>query len=416
MSSHDGEVLKISAKGAVTFTDDDMDVASVSPGGFVTIEHSTGRIFTSSERFEARAVNGGVQRHYYKNGSEIGADEGRAWLRGFLPTLLRDMAVNADQRVARALDKGGPTAVLDLVNSTNTAYAKSVYLRELYKQRRLDGAMLARSLGQAARQVTSDYDLAEVLIAAADHQPIDQAMPDFVAAAGNVKSDYDERRVLSRALANPSLTTSAASAIFKAATPGMGGTGISSAYDLAELLSAAPPAMISQDASGWAAAVRTIDSAYDRRRAISAALTKGAAASTVDAALDATAGLSSAYDLAELLIECERQGLLSDQTAPAYLKATSAISSHYDRRRTLEAVARSPIGDRSLADAAALAGGIGSDYERAEALIALGHARGVGPAARKALQDAAMGIRSDYDRGRVLSDFAKSGVLVSASR
>lgn len=416
VSSHDGDVLKINAKGAVTFTDDDTDVASVSPAGFVIIEHSTGRVFTSSERFEAREVNGVVQRHYYKNGNAIGNDEGRTWLRGFLPTLLRDMAVNADQRVARVLAKGGTAAVFDLVNSTSTAYAKGTYLRELYKQRHLDGATLARSVELAGKQLDSDYDLAETLIAAAERQPIDQAMPAFIAAASQVKSDYDERRVLSQALGRPALTAGDAAAIFKAATPGAGGTGISSDYDLAELLGAAPQAVISEQNSGWAAAVSTIDSAYDRRRAISAALTRGASVATVNAALGATAGLSSAYDLAELLVECEKQGLLSDQTAPAFMKATSGISSHYDLRRALEAISRSGVGDQSLASAATLAGAIGSDYERAEALIALGHARGVGPSARKALQDAAMGIRSDYDRGRVLSDFAKSGVVVAASR
>src|SRR5262245_37210096 len=85
----------------------------------------------------------------------------------------------------------------------------------------------------------------------------------------------------------PSLTPAVASAIFKAAIPGLGGAGIDSDYDMAELLKEAPVSMVNSPGSGWAEAVGSISSAYDRHRAIAAVLRPGASPEVVQAALAA---------------------------------------------------------------------------------------------------------------------------------
>jgi hypothetical protein len=365
---------------------------------------------TVTEKFEARDNNGTLVREYVSNGKVLTEAEGRAWLKTFLPEILREMAVNADRRVARQLARGGPALVLDEVGRTKSSYAKSVYLRELFKQATLDQPMLARSLQQARRDIHSDYDLAEALIAASEHQPIDRALNDFVAAAGTVKSDYDERRVLSKAITRPSLTPQVASAIFKAATPAPDGSGIQSGYDLAELLREAPPAVVDQASSGWAAAVSTITSAYDRSRAIEAMFQPGLSPATVQGALAAAAGISSDYDLATLLVTAADKGALTDSTANAYFEATGHVHGSYDRGRVLHQVAKAPIGDAALAQAISLAASMTSDYDRAEALIALSAAKGIGPASRKALTESAGAMHGDYDRGRVMSALERAGI------
>ena len=182
------------------------------------------------------------------------------------------------------------------------------------------------------------------------------------------------------------------------------------------MLLQAPPALVRQPASGWTEAVNTVGSAYDRRRAISAVLRPGADPSTVEGALAAAIGISSDYDLATLLEEGVKAGVLTDRTGSAYLAAAGHIKSSYNRRRVLDAIARSSVGDQSLAGAAALAGQIPSDYDRAESLIALSHASGIGPSARRALADNATSMKSDYDRGRVLSALAKAGILTTDGR
>ena len=407
VSSHDGTTLKINAHGSIEFTDDDADVKSISRGGYLTISKSTGRFFGDTQSFEARETGGTIERKYNVNGKTLTGDEGRAWLRTFLPELLREMAINADRRVARMLAKGGPASVLELVSSVKGEYAKGVYMRELYAQATLDAPTLSRSLQQAGAEISSDYDLAQVLKTASEKQNIDATLSAFVEASRSIQSDYDLRGVLSRALARPSLTPSVASAIFKAAIPGPGGAGIDSDYDMAELLKDAPVSMVNQPGSGWAEAVGSISSAYDRHRAIAAVLRPGASPEVVEAALTSAAGLSSDYEAANLLIEIIKAGLLTDRTSHAFMSAASHIGSAYDRRRVMEAVAKTSIGDAALAEAVGAAGRISSDYDRAESLIALGRAPGVGPSSRQALNDAASAIGSDYDRGRVLAALTK---------
>ncbi len=82
-----------------------------------------------AKRFEARERNGAIERKFFVDGKQVGSDEGRKWLATFLPEMLRNMAVNADRRVARQLAKGGPALVLDEISKTESAFAKSVYLR-----------------------------------------------------------------------------------------------------------------------------------------------------------------------------------------------------------------------------------------------------------------------------------------------
>jgi hypothetical protein len=225
-----------------------------------------------------------------------------------------------------------------------------------------------------------------------------------------VKSDYDEGRVLQQAITRPGVTPAVAAAVFSAATPAADNGGIQSDYDLAELLSKTPPAVIEQSASGWAAAIASIGSSYDRSRAIEAALKPGATPATVQTALDSASGISSDYDLATLLANAASAGVLSDRTASAFFGATSHVKGSYDRGRVIHAIAKSSLGDQSLAQAVGLAATMSSDYDRAEALIALSRAPGIGPATKKALSESATAMHGDYDRGRVLEAVASAGI------
>jgi hypothetical protein len=412
VSTHDGDSLKVQAKGRLEFTDDDADVRVLSPGGYLVIEHTaTGTSGNKTERFEAREHNGAVTRTYAVNGKALSEAEGRAWLKSFLPDIVRELAINADRRVARILAKGGPAAVLADVSLTKSSHAKGAYLRELFTQTTLELPMLTRSLEQAGKEVHSSYDLAQVLKTAAERQPIDATMTAFVGAAGTIESDYEQRHVFARVLTRPSLTPAIAAQVFKSVTPGAGGSGISSDYELAELCAATPPSLIEQAGSGWFEAVSTIGSSYERRRAIAAVIRPGASPAIVDHALKAAAGISSDYELATLLVDVAKTGGLSDRTAPSYFAALTQVGSDYDHRRVLETVAAAAVSDSALAQAVSTTTNMQSDYDRAESLVVISRSGAMGPTTRKALADAANGIRGDHDRGRVRSALTRAGVL-----
>jgi hypothetical protein len=413
-STHDDETLKVQARGRIEFTDDDTDVKLLSPGGYFIVEKATGGLLSRErQRFEAREQNGTVVRKYSVNGKTLGDEEGRQWLKTFLPDLVRETAFNADRRVARYLTRGGPAAVLADISQTRSDHAKGVYLKELFKQKTLDGPTLGKALQQAGREIQSDYDLAQVLMFASESQPIDGALTAFVDASRSIDSDYDARNVYSRALNRPSITPAIASQILSAATPGPGNSGISSDYDLTEVLIGTPSALVAQDASGWSAAVQSIESSYDRRRVIASVVRPGAPPEVVDQALKVSAGIQSDYDLATVLVDVVKSGGLTDRTAPSFFAALPKIESDYEHRRVLEAIAAASVSDGVLAQATATTAGMNSDYDRAESLVAISRSKAMGPLTRKALADAASGIGSEHDRGRVLSALTRAGVLTA---
>jgi hypothetical protein len=299
------------------------------------------------------------------------------------------------------------------VSLTKNDHAKSVYLKELFKQKTLDAAALGKALQQGGREIQSDYDLAQVLMFASESQPIDGALGAFVDASRSIDSDYDARNVYSRALSRPSMTAALAAQIFKAATPGAGNSGISSDYDLAEVLIGTPAPLIAQDASGWLAAINSIESSYDRRRVIASVVKPGVAPELADQALKAAAGIQSDYDLAEVLVDVVKDGGLTDRTAPAFFAALPKIEGDYEHRRVLQAVAQAMVSDGALAQATATTAGMNSDYDRAESLVAISRSKAVGPSTRKALAEAANGIGSEHDKGRVLSALTRAGVLTA---
>jgi hypothetical protein len=65
-------------QGDVEFTDDESDVKSISSGGWFVDRRvgGIGGFFASdSKRFEAREHNAPVERKFYVDGRELGADE-----------------------------------------------------------------------------------------------------------------------------------------------------------------------------------------------------------------------------------------------------------------------------------------------------------------------------------------------------
>jgi len=309
-----------------------------------------GGFFASdTKRFEARERHGAIERKFFVDGRELGVDEGRKWLSTFLPEMLRNMAVNADRRVARQLAKGGPALVLGEISKTDGSFAKSVYLRELYKQVQLDPATLARSQQLAGREIESDFELGQALKAAAEHQPIDSAMPAFIEASRSIESDFEQRQVLAKAIGRPGLSAATAGQIFKAATPGAGGAGIESDFELAQLLK------------------------------------------------EAAAG-----------------GHVTDANVSAFLDAARAVESDFERRNVVQSLSKAKLSDAAMADIVKLAAGIGSDFEKSEAIVGLSGNAPLGTATKKALADAAMGIGSEFERGRALSALTRAGVLTAA--
>ena len=103
--------------------------------------------------------------------------------------------------------------------------------------------------------------------------------------------------------------------------------------------------------------------------------------------------------------------MLTDRTSHAFMSAASQHREERLRSRRVMEASREDVHWRSVArQAVGTAATMSSDYDRAESLIALGRAPGVGPSTKKALRDAASAMHGDYDRGRVLEALSSAGI------
>ena len=294
----DGEKRRLEIRGKAEFSDDYTDIISVSEGGWVIVEEvHQGQ----SRRYEVRRDGAGqITRAFYLNGTAQPLDENaKTWLAKFVLNAVRQGGFDAEKRVRSILAQRGVAGVLAEINQISSSYAKRIYFDQLIKQGNLDAAALRDVLRQAAREISSDYEQAQLLIAAA---PVltgkETAVQPFFDAVATIRSDYERSRVLKKLLKqeNPSSA-------------------------LLVLV---------------ASSTKTISSDYERRGVLSAlAKTRIQSEEVLRLLLEAATEMSSDYEKATLLVEVSNVYTGDSRLKSAFLKAVETIKSDYERGRVL---------------------------------------------------------------------------------
>jgi hypothetical protein len=278
---------------------------------------------------------------YEVNGEEHPFDAaGRAWLAELLPEVFRATGMDARGRVGRILRRGGFDAVLAESARIRSDHVQRVYLAELLAQVKASEAQVRSVVALAARDVESDYDLAELLVGALQDYPVEAVIgSSFAPVCAAIDSDYDLRRVLAEVMARARTHAPAEQAL-----PCL--RHVDSDYDTAEVLMAAAARWPGGRAlpGAFFAAAKGMSSDYDRRRSLQAVTERRpAVAADLQHVLETAAVFSSDYDRAELLVSAAEAGEpLQGSLADAYLAAARGIGSEYDRQRALAALADPP--------------------------------------------------------------------------
>jgi hypothetical protein len=293
----------IEIRGKAEFNDDYTDIQSVTEGGWVIVEERTDRQWF---RYEVRRDPAGqITRAFYANGTARPLDESaRSWLNKFVLDAVRQGGLDAEKRVQRILAQRGVAGVLAEINVISSDYAQRRYYEALIKQASLDATALRDVLRQVARDISSDYEQAQLLIGVA---PMvtgkDVAIQPFFDAVGTINSDYERSRVLKT--------------IMKQETP-----------------SSAMLVLV-------ASATKTISSDYERRGVLSALVkTKNQSEEVLRLLLDSAAAMSSDYEKATLLLEVSNVYTGDTRLKGLFLKAVETIKSDYERGRVLSALLR----------------------------------------------------------------------------
>jgi hypothetical protein len=333
----DGWKKRLEIRGRAEFTDDYTDISRVSDNGSVIVEEVRGG---TARRLEIKPEAGGqLRRTYYFNNQARAVDaDARAWVARILIEAVRQSAIDADKRVQRIFERKGLNGVLEEISLTHGDYAKRKYFEALLKNRSLNASALQTVLREAARQISSDYDQAQLLIGASEAlSGRTEALPAFFEATATIKSDYERRQVLSAVMKKSAANRAVLVWAVKSAA------GFSSDYEKGLVLKEAATFDLEDAAvaSAFFQTAGTISSDYEHRGVLSAVLKRGRpGAQVLSLMLESAARMSSDYEKATFLLEASFAYAGDASLRSAFLRTVDTIRSDYERGRVLSAVTK----------------------------------------------------------------------------
>jgi beta-lactamase regulating signal transducer with metallopeptidase domain len=400
--------LRIRSRGEIEFSKDGSDVVSISKGGYLEIEEDDG---DTERRVKLKGERGGeVSRKWYVDGDQLPwDDEAQAWLETMIPEFARRTGFAADARVAQILAQDGVDAVLDEIERIESDYVKRIYFRELTSQAEMNAEQLHRVLEHAGREISSDFELAQLLIEAAREGPLDAAgRVAYAEATRSIGSDFEQSRALVALAKSNDLDEAALAALLDAAAE------IGSDFELAKLLvEVARRHGLSGDAhDAYFDALDSVGSDFEHRKVLASLLEQRELPPETHAAIIVSArrNIGSDYEMAELLIEIAHRAEVTGAALPPFVEALRTIGSDYEFRRVASAlVAGTRLDDAALTEVLQAASReVGSDYEMAELLVEIAHEYKLEGEVREAYLRASDTVGSSYENKRVLAALVES--------
>ena len=392
--------IKLSSVGKFEFNDDFTDIASVANGGQVVVDVDYG---AHDRRLTVRPG----ERIYKVDGDVRPFDaEAKSWFSETMTYLFRRTGYMAEERARWILNHRGIQGLIDELGQLSGDYTRRIYYQAAVESGKLDAAGYERLVTLAGQTISSDYELAEFLIAVSKTQPLTERMQaGFVTAAKSISSDYERHRVLAAALSRPGLTPAIEAGMLDAAGD------ISSDYELATLLIEVNAARPIDEAvrPAFFKAANSLQSDYEHRRVLDAVVARqGTTPAMLADVLTSAKSIGSDYELAELLSKVGGSYVLDDALRPAFFAATSNLNSDYEHGRTLlSIVERGPMPRPVVLAVLESAKTMSSDHELSELLLAVISKVQMDDTIRAAIRANAASLSSQYDRGRVFEALAR---------
>ncbi|HEX2455723.1 MAG TPA: M56 family metallopeptidase [Vicinamibacterales bacterium] len=404
--SNGRDKLEVKYEGDIEFTDDDTDVKSMSPDGYLRIKDGSvpgGRTI----EFSADA-SGNVQRRFWVGSTEKQFDpEGRQWLAQALPRFIRQTGIGAKGRVARILKAKGPSGVLAEISLIEGSWAKRVYFTELLNSGTLDSPALRQTVAQAGRELDSDFERASLLIDSADRflggdEAIRQAYFD---AARGIKSDFEMHRVYASALKRGRVSPAILASILDASTA------IDSDFEEASfLVQVAQLQPLDNTTRGpFFAALKTVSSDFEHHRVLTAlGQQPDLGAETTKMMLESAATIGSDFEIASFLVDLAKRRNVDGDLRQPFFSAAGSIDSAFERGRVLKTVAaRSDLPGESLLDVLRSVKTMNGNFEASQVLIEVARTHTLTGQARELYVDAAERL-GDFEQGQVMTALVKN--------
>ncbi len=190
--------FSVETRGKIEVTDDDKDIKSMSPDGYLEI---TKTVFGSRRTVVITPTEGGLKKEYYEGRTLVPFEPGgRKWLAEILPEIVRATTIGAEGRVNRYYRIGGVNAVLSEIRAIESDYVRSHYAAILVKvnQPAQNYAVIITEMGKL---MESDHYLTEFLTNnLKTFIPHKEAMTAVFVATHNMDSDHYKTEVIKEAL------------------------------------------------------------------------------------------------------------------------------------------------------------------------------------------------------------------------
>ena len=362
--SNNSSSTELSYEGKITFTDDEKDIKSISPGGYFRFSKST---FGNRRavHIESRS-DGTLKRTYYVGKQEVAYEpEGRKWLADMLPEIIANSGIGSEDRVARLFQKAGTKGVLKEISKIDGDYTKTIYFSHLLAQNGLSENDLQAIVSQVRTEVSSDYEKGKLLRkVSAPYLRNEKIAKDYLTTVASISSDYEKAKVLRHVLTVSSLSEGTHAHALQTAA------GISSDYEKAKLLTAwlSRPDLSNQTFQQGLAVADKLSSDHERARVLTTAVSRNPkkVGNNYEPYMAAVTHISSDYEKSKVLFHLLANAQKSEKILLPYIRTAETISSDYEKAKVLLKVGQLMPKDNPLLTEAykRATKGINSEYER----------------------------------------------------
>jgi hypothetical protein len=360
---------EVSYDGEISFTEDEKDIKSISPGGFFKFSKTT---FGNRRAVHVESSSDGQLKRTYFVGKtqEPYEPEGRKWLADMLPEVIANTGIGAEDRVRRIYAQKGATGVIAAVENISSDYTKAIYFNYLLQQNGLKDKDLTKILEKVSEYISSDYEKSKLLQkVSGTYLQNASLVPTYMGAVKGISSDYEKAKVLRHVLNHNKLSEANFSKTLDAVS------GISSDYEKAKVLT---ELLNKQDLP---------EKHFKQTMMV-------------------VAGISSDYEKSKViskLISCNCKALHDNFTV--VLETIAKISSDYEKSKTLSALLKSKqLTEPQYIQSLGAITNVHSDYEKSKLLQQVSKTMPRDkPAVAEAYKKAAKSISSDYEYRKVMN-------------
>jgi len=191
----DLSAIEINQLGKITFTDDEQDIKSITPGGHFKLRQ-TSPLGSRQVHINA-SLTGTITRSYSVNDqAEAYATEGRAWLRQMMPGIIRSGA-GAATRIDRLYRTAGIAGVTKAIDGLEDDRARTVYFDYLLVKPELTDDELIASLNHLIRTIDGAYEKKTLLSSIVGRYVRNGSIgPAYTAAAASIASDHEKGQLV----------------------------------------------------------------------------------------------------------------------------------------------------------------------------------------------------------------------------